>query len=127
MLRNIFSVVLAAALGIFCAAPLHAQSAALVNAAKKEGGKVVVYGSLEGDTFDAVAKQFHEQTGLNVEYWRASATKVMDRALTEFRSGKPLFDVVLTNDTPMRIIAKNGIFAKYDSPSAKEFPQSAID
>ncbi|HEY1371429.1 MAG TPA: extracellular solute-binding protein [Candidatus Binatia bacterium] len=126
MSRNLFTAFIFVAAAIF-AAPCFGQSAALVNAAKKEGGKVVVYGSLEGDTFDAVAKEFRQQTGLSVEYWRASSTKVMDRALTEYRSGKPLFDVVLTNDTPMRIIAKNGVFAKYDSPSAKEFPQSAID
>ena len=126
MLRNGFYFILAAALGL-CAAPSYAQNRTLLDAAKKEGGKVVVYGSLEGDTLDAVAKEFREQTGLSVEYWRASATKVMDRVLTESRSGKPLFDVVLTNDTPMRIIEKNGVFAKYVSPSAKEFPQSAVD
>src|SRR5947209_5665460 len=51
----------------------------------------------------------------------------MDRALSEYRAGKPLFDVILTNDNPMQIMFKEGIFAKYDSPSAKDFPKDAID
>ncbi|HME61313.1 MAG TPA: extracellular solute-binding protein, partial [Candidatus Binatia bacterium] len=57
----------------------------------------------------------------------ASATKVMDRALSESRAGKPVVDIVLTNDNPMQIMFKEGLFAKYDSPSAKEFPKEAID
>lgn len=51
----------------------------------------------------------------------------MDRALSEYRAGKPLFDIILTNDNPMQIMQKEGIFAKYDSPSAKEFTKESID
>jgi iron(III) transport system substrate-binding protein len=102
------------------------QDAKLIEAGKKEG-KVVVYGSLESDIAEAAINPFQKKTGINVEYWRASATKVMDRALSEYRAGKPLFDIILTNDNPMQIMLKQGIFAKYDSPSAKEFPKDAID
>lgn len=109
------------------AEPVFAQSQTLVDAAKKEGGKVVVYGSLESDTVNAIADAFKKDTGLEVEYWRGSATKVLDRALSEYRAGKPLFDVVLTNSSPMRVLENAGIFAKYLSPSAEEFPASAVD
>jgi iron(III) transport system substrate-binding protein len=113
---------------LLCAptAPLLAQSAAPSDAAKREG-KVVVYGSLESDTVDAIKQAFQRNTGLELEYWRASATKVLDRALSEYRAGKPLFDIVLTNSAPMQVLKKAGIFAKYDSPAAKEFPAAAID
>jgi iron(III) transport system substrate-binding protein len=107
------------------AALLSAQDAKLVDAATKEG-RVTVYGSLETDTAEAVFKIFKQKTGIEVEYWRASATKVMDRALSEFRAGKPLFDVILTNDNPMQIMLKEGIFANYQSPSAKEFTKESI-
>ncbi|HXG50166.1 MAG TPA: extracellular solute-binding protein [candidate division Zixibacteria bacterium] len=107
-------------------APAHGQEAKLLEAAKKEG-KVTVYGSLESDTADAVFRLFRERTGLSVDYWRASATKVMDRALSEYRAGKPLFDVILTNDNPMQIMQKQGIFEKYLSPSAKDFAKESID
>jgi hypothetical protein len=46
---------------------------------------------------EAISEAFREKTDLTLEYWRASATKVMDRVLSEYRAGKPLFDVVLTN------------------------------
>jgi iron(III) transport system substrate-binding protein len=114
------------AMGWFATSTALAQDAKLVGAAKKEG-KVVVYGSLESDTTDTIAKAFTKKTGVEVEYWRASATKVMDRAQSEYRAGKPLFDVVLTNDNPMQIMFKQGLFAKYDSPTAKDFPKEAID
>ncbi|MBI2997598.1 MAG: extracellular solute-binding protein [Deltaproteobacteria bacterium] len=91
------------------------------------GGKVVLYGSLESDTVEAVRKAFQKKTGIEAEYWRASATKVMDRALSEYRAGRPLFDVILTNDNPLQIMQKQGVFAKYESPSAKDFPKDAID
>lgn len=127
MFRNMISALIYTAVALLVANPCFGQSAAQIDSAKKEGGKAVVYGSLESDTVEALSKQFHRQTGLTLEYWRASATKVLDRVLGEYRAGKPLFDVVLTNDTPMQIMDRNGIFARYVSSSAGEFPASAID
>jgi iron(III) transport system substrate-binding protein len=119
-----FFVILAGAtIGV---APVFGQSSSVIEAGKKEG-KAVVYGSLESDSAGAIFAEFKKKTGIEVEYWRASATKVMDRALSEYRAGRPLFDVILTNDNPMQIMFKEGIFAKYDSPSAKDFPPNAID
>ena len=108
---------------VFAGGTASAQSTA---AAKKEG-KAVIYGSLESDTMEAISKAFTKKTGIEVDYWRASATKVMDRAQSEFRAGKPLFDGIATNDNPQQIMQKEGLFAKYDSPSAKAFPKDAID
>ena len=113
--------------GAACAiAPAFSQSSILVEAGKKEG-KAVVYGSLESDSAAAIFDAFKKKTGIEVDYWRASATKVMDRALSEYRAGRPLFDIILTNDNPMQIMFKEGIFAKYDSPSAKDFTKESID
>src|SRR5215470_6688936 len=111
---------------LFLTAPAYGQNPTLVEAAKKEG-KVTAYGSLESDNADAVFQVFRKRTGIEVDYWRASATKVMDRALSEYRAGKPLFDIILTNDNPMQIMFKEGILAKYDSPSAKDFTKESID
>ena len=113
-------------LATFSAAPVFSQSADLIAAAKKEG-KVVVYGSLESDVADSAFKGVKSKIGIDVDYWRASATKVMDRGLSEFRAGKGVADVFLTNDNPMQIMFKEGLFSKYDSPSAKDFPKDAID
>jgi iron(III) transport system substrate-binding protein len=126
MHRNLAFYSCVIAIALFATASAQGQDAKLIQAAKKEG-KVVVYGSLESDTTDTITKAFTKKTGIEVEYWRASATKVMDRAMSEYRAGKPLFDIILTNDNPMQIMHKQGIFAKYDSPTARDFPKDAID
>jgi iron(III) transport system substrate-binding protein len=108
-------------------AELFAQSAALIEAAKKEGGKVVAYGSLESEAFDAVKAGFEKKTGLELQYWRASGTKTMERAVSEYRSGKPLYDAILLNANVARLVSKEGMLAKYDSPSAAQFAKEAID
>ncbi len=126
MARNMKLLLASIAALLVFAPQTYGQDAKLVEAAKKEG-KVVAYGSLESDTTEAIKKAFQKKTGIEMEYWRASATKVMDRAMTEYRAGRPLFDVILINADPLQIMHKHGIFAKYDSPSAKEFPKEAID
>jgi iron(III) transport system substrate-binding protein len=106
---------------------LFAQDSKLVDAAKKEGGRVVIYGSLENDTIDLIAAALKKQTGLEIDYWRAAANKVTDRVANESRSGKPQYDVVLTTKATMQLIQKDGLLGKYDSPSARAFPKEVID
>jgi len=108
-------------------APASAQDAKLIDAAKKEGGRVVVYSSMESSISDGIAAGFKKKTGLEMEYWRGSSTKVLDRALNEHRAGKPLFDVAITIADPMFLMQKEGVFAKYTSPAAADYPQSLID
>jgi iron(III) transport system substrate-binding protein len=108
------------------ASALYAQSAQLIEAAKKEG-KAVIYGSLESDTMDAILQGFRKKTGIEAEYWRASATKVMDRAMTEFRAGKTGADAVVAADNVMRLMQKDGYFQKYNSPTNSDFPKDVLD
>jgi iron(III) transport system substrate-binding protein len=113
-------------LSLVSARALDAQDAKLVEAAKKEGGKAVVYGSLENDTVDLISAAFKKRTGLDVEFWRSSANKVMDRVVSEYRAGRPLYDVALTNIAPMTFMYQAGALTKYDSPSAKAFPKEVM-
>jgi iron(III) transport system substrate-binding protein len=103
------------------------QTAQMIAAAKKEGGKVTVYTSMETFTADALKKAFEAKTGLQMEYWRGGSTEILDRVLSEHRVGKPQFDVVATTGDHMRLMAKGGAFAKYQSPSFKGFAKDAID
>lgn len=98
----------------------------LVAAAKREG-RVVVYGSVEADTFEVVQKIFEGKYGVTVEYWRAASNLVTDRVLTEARAGRPSFDVVLINRSPMLILKKEGVFGRYVSPSYESFPAASLD
>jgi iron(III) transport system substrate-binding protein len=104
-----------------------AQDANLIDAAKKETGPIIAYGSLESNTVEPIVEAFKKKTGLTVEYWRASATKVMDRALGELRAGKSVFDVMVNNSGAIHVMKNEGLFAKYISPAAKAFPKEVID
>jgi iron(III) transport system substrate-binding protein len=112
---------------IFIAPRAFGQTTTLIEAAKKEGGKVIVYTSMETFTADALQKAFQSKTGLQMEYWRGGSTEVIDRVLSEHRVGKPIFDVVATTGDHMHLMAKEGAFIKYESPSLKGFAKDAID
>lgn len=90
-------------------------------AAKKEA-KVVVYGSVPPQAMAGLNKGFEKKYGIKVEYWRGDSTKVMDRALTEWRAGRPGFDVVEANRGVQLIMRKEGLFAKFLPPPAEKFP-----
>ncbi len=109
------------------ASTAFAQDAKLIAAAKKETGAIIAYGSLESNTVEPIIEAFKKKTGLTVEYWRASATKVMDRALAEQRAGKSIFDVMVNNSGAIQVMKKEGLFARYLSPAAKAFPKEVID
>jgi iron(III) transport system substrate-binding protein len=114
---------------VFCLpwlTPAFAQDAKLIEAAKKDG-KLIVYGTMQSDIFELLQKSFQKRTGVAIDYWRTSATKVMERALTEARAGKALFDLVMSTEDTQRIMLKEGILAKYESPMSKDFPKEAID
>ena len=106
--------------------PAFAEDAKLIEAAKKDG-KLIVYGTMQSDIFEPLQKIFQKKTGITVDYWRTSATKVMERALTEARAGKALFDLVMSTEDTQRIMLKEGILAKYESPMTRDFPKEAID
>ena len=92
-----------------------------VDAAKKEG-KVVVYGSVVPQAMEGLNKGFEKKYGITVEYWRGDSTKVMDRALTESRAGRPGYDVVEGNRGVQLIMRQEGLFTKFVAPSSEKFP-----
>ena len=103
------------------------QNPKLIEDAKREGGKVVVYTTMESFTADAIKAAFEKKTGLQVEYWRGGITDVLARALSEHRVGKPVFDVIGISADYMQLVAKEGALVKYESPSLKGFAKDAID
>ena len=92
-----------------------------VEAAKKEG-KVVVYGSVVPQAMEDLHRGFEAKYGIKVEYWRGDSTKVSERARTEWRAGKPGFDVVEGNRGVQLIMKSEGLFATYAPPSSEKFP-----
>jgi ABC-type Fe3+ transport system substrate-binding protein len=93
-----------------------------IAAAKKEG-KVIVYGSVVPQAMEELHKNFELKHGIKVDYWRGSSTAVAERAQSEWRAGRPAFDVVESSWDVMALMKKEGIFAPYVPPSSQSFPE----
>ena len=100
----------------------HALAQAVNVEAAKKDGKVVVYGAQVPQAMKPLHAAFEKKYGISVEYWRGSSTQVSERALTEWRAGKPGFDVVEGNRGVQLIMRDEGLFQKYVPPSSAKFP-----
>ena len=97
-----------------------------IDAAKKEG-KVIAYGTILPQVMDPIHRGFEKKYGIKVDYWRASATQVMERAVAEWQTGKPGFDVIFAAQSAQDLVKQAGALAKYTPPSAEKFPAKFKD
>jgi iron(III) transport system substrate-binding protein len=117
-----WSVVLAVvAVGAMTHPRMIFAQAGNVDAGKKEA-KVVVYGSVPPQSMEGLHQAFKKKYGIEVEYWRGSSTQVSERALTEWRAGKPAFDIAEGNRGVQLIMKDEGLFQKFIPPASQKFP-----
>jgi iron(III) transport system substrate-binding protein len=88
---------------------------------------VIVYAAVPPQTMKVINEPFEKKYGIKVEYWRASTTGILERALNEWRVGTAPFDVVEGNKGPQYILKSEGIFAKYQPPSSAKFPKGFLE
>ena len=109
------------ALALWLFLVVDARGQAIDIAAAKKEGKVVVYGSVVPQAMEELHKNFELKHGIRVDYWRGSSTAVAERAQSEWRAGRPAFDVVESSWDVMALMKKEGIFAPYVPPSSQSF------
>jgi iron(III) transport system substrate-binding protein len=97
-----------------------------IDAARKEG-KVVAYGTIIPQVMEPLHRNLEKKYGIKVEYWRASATQVMERSLSEWQAGRPGFDLTFAINGAQAILKQAGVFTKYAPPSAEKFPVAFKD
>jgi ABC-type Fe3+ transport system substrate-binding protein len=97
-----------------------------IEAARKEG-KVIAYGTIIPQVRDPLHRNLEKKYGVKVEYWRASATQVMERARSEWQAGRPGFDVTFAINGAQAILKQAGVFAKYTPASSEKFPAAFKD
>ncbi len=127
LMKQFLGTVTMLALVALALSPIDSFGQAVDLAAAKKEGRVVVYGTPPPKSMDVLNRAFQKKYGIQVDYWRASATKVMDRAVTEWRAGRPGFDVVESSRGTHLIMKDNGLFTKFTPVTAQKFPKEFLE
>ena len=100
---------------------------ALILAGAKREGKVVVYsGMIENQALRPLVDAFKKQYPfVAVDYWRGDSRAMVQKALTERRSGRLIGDI-FESTGGAETVAKAGAVQPIYSPSAANFPKSYI-
>ena len=98
----------------------------LIEAAKKEG-EVMFYGAITVSSSKAIGDAFEKKYGIKLRHWRGDATELINRSLAEARAGKPGFDVTLGNEVVMASLVEKNLFAVFEPPAAKGYPDQFLD
>src|SRR5262245_30090369 len=95
--------------------PAEQRLKALAEGAKEEG-IVYHYGSINAPDNDELTRAFNKQYPfVEVRYTRLGAEQIVNRAMTEYRSGVPSADVISTRGTFMPELWEKKIIARYRS------------
>lgn len=97
----------------------------LLAGARKEG-KLSIYTSLNTRDSGPITEAFEKKYGVKTALWRASSEKVLQRAVTEARSGRFAFDVLETNGPEMEAMYREKLLAEFHSPNFKDLPPAAF-
>jgi iron(III) transport system substrate-binding protein len=115
-------------LAIFLPTIAWAQSAELVNQAKKEGGEVILYTTMTVGDFEHFSKAFREKyPGLNLRHVYLSSSRQTARVMQEFRAGRVQGDVLGNSPEPLLYLKQQGVLGQYRSAETKNLLSGAWD
>src|SRR5437867_1924540 len=101
--------------------PAEQRLKALTEGAKKEG-IVYHYGSINAPDNDELTRAFTKQYPfVEVRYTRLGAEQIVNRAVTEYRSGVPSADVVSMRGTFMPELSEKKIICSLQKPHDRFF------
>jgi iron(III) transport system substrate-binding protein len=107
--------------------PPEQRLKALMDGAKKEG-VVYHYGSINAPDNDELMRAFTKQYPfVDVRYTRLGAEQIVNRALTEYRSGVPSADVISIRGTFMPELLEKKVIARYRSPGVDSLRRGFTD
>ncbi len=95
------------------------RQAMLVAGAKKEGS-LQLYATTPVEYMRVIIDGFEKKYGVKVNLWRSRSENVLQRIITEARSGKPTFDVVECITPPMEAFRREGLLQRVDAPVHSE-------
>ena len=102
--------------------PLYLLSASEHRDKAETEGKVVFYASMNAADVKALADGFKQlYPKIDVQFYRASDSPLMEKVMAEGRAGKPLWDVMAITGFYGHLLKKRGMLESYDSPERKYF------
>ena len=101
------------------------REARLIEGAKKEGA-LVLYTSLNVKDSTPLTEAFEKKYGIKTQLWRASSEKVLQRAITEARAGRNVYDVIETNGPEMEATFREKMLEEFYSPYFVDLPDAAF-
>jgi len=97
----------------------------LLAGAQKEQ-RAIVYTSLNLKDSVPIVQAFKKKYGVEIELWRSSSEKVLQRALTEARAGRFAVDGFELNGPEMEALYREGLLEEFWSPQLVNIPPQAI-
>jgi iron(III) transport system substrate-binding protein len=104
----------------------EARRERLIELADEEGGSVDAYGSTNLDDIFPMIDEFEGATGIDVNYYRASSSDILERVLQEADADFPGADVVFTNGPELTVIEREGLLAPLDSPATDDIDEQGV-
>jgi iron(III) transport system substrate-binding protein len=115
-------------LAMFMSSAAWAQSADLVNQAKKEGGEIILYTTMTVGDFEFLSKAFKEKyPGFNLRHVYLSSSRQTARVMQEFRAGRVQGDVLGNSPEPLLYLKQQGVLGQYRSLEVKNLLPGAWD
>ena len=97
----------------------------VLEGAQKEK-RAVIYTSLNLKDSVPIVQAFKKKYGVEIELWRSSSEKVLQRALTEHRAGRFAVDGFELNGPEMEALYREGLLEEFYSPQIVNIPPQAI-
>jgi iron(III) transport system substrate-binding protein len=116
-----------AALAAVMKMPAAERAARLSEGAKKEGG-LVWYSSTTAEDALALIKKFHEQhPSIQIQHFRSSSEKLLERILAESRANAFKADIVALPELELSIMIKRKLLARYQGLEDSLYPVETKD
>src|SRR6266536_2921153 len=107
--------------------PSAERQSRLVDGAKKENG-LVWYSSTTAEDALALTKKFHEQyPSIQIQHFRSSSEKLLERILAESRANAFKADIVSLPELELSIMIKRKLLVRYEGVENTFYPPEAKD
>ena len=103
-----------------------ARTNRLVELARAEAAVTTLYTSTTFDDSEVIIEEFRKKYGLDVELFRASSTKVLQRVLLEAEADFSGADVVLTGALELAVLADEELLVALNTPATADILDAAV-